>query len=135
MTRTEAKNYIVKKFVDEYNDETPYVLDNNENFVKPENDVWVEFSVRYADAEQATIGEEGGRRFSRKGVIAYNVYIPPNTGTYDGDVLCEQINNIFEGKRFEQIICKTGTWKELGMNDQDEFQFYGYIYFELDEKK
>jgi len=134
MTRPEAKNYLVKRFVDNYTS-TVYVLDNNENFVKPEGSAWVEFSVRYANSIQASYGDEGHRRFSRYGMIAYSVYIPGNSGTYDGETICETINNLFEGKRFNQIICKDGFWKEIGNNEQDLFQFYGIVYFELDETK
>lgn len=135
MTRSEAKNILLKEFISAYGLTTPVAYANNEEFEKPTNAPWIKFSVLENHANQRTIGSEGNRRYNRLGMISYQVFIPNNTGTYEGDILCEQINNIFEGKRFQGINCWLGLYRPVGINAQDLYQFNGEISFEFDETK
>jgi hypothetical protein len=50
-------------------------------------------------------------------------------------VLCEQILDIFEAKRFGNIVCKTGEYKEIGNTGADTYLFDGTVPFELDQTK
>lgn len=135
MNRIEAKNFLLKEFISNYGETTPVAYTNNENFEKPSNEPWVRFSVDNVDSDQATMGDEGNRRFERYGRITSQVFVPPNTGTYDGEVICNTIINIFEGKRFGKIVCKTGIYKELNIAEDESFKFFIYIPYELDETK
>jgi hypothetical protein len=135
MNRIEAKNFLLKEFITEYGSTTPVAYDNNEEFVKPDNASWARFSVLNHTSYQATMGGEDNRRFSRYGLILFQVFIPVNTGTYEGDVLCEQILDIFEAKRFGSIVCKTGEYKEIGNTGNDLYQFNGSLPWEVDQTK
>lgn len=135
MTRSEAKDLLLKEFITQYGDTTPYALQNNEDFVKPTDSPWVRFIIRNNDAGIVSFGPKGQRRFGRMGSISYQVFIPINTGTYEGDILCEQINDIFEGERFGDIACKDGIWREIGVTNDEWFQFNGQIYYEFDQTK
>lgn len=135
MTRSEVKNFLMKKFIDEYTGSEPVCFPNDDKFDKPTNAAWIDFRIQNNDSYQASLGIAPRRRFERMGFILFNVYIPPNTGTYDGDQICEEILNIFEGKRFGSIVCTTGTYQEIGINNEDFFQFYGTVYFYFDETK
>jgi hypothetical protein len=135
MTRSEAKNILMKEFITEYASHTPVAYPNNEEFVKPTNAPWVRFLVEEITTKQNTIGKPGNRRYGRLGLIAYQVFIPNNTGTYEGDILCEKINNIFEGKRFGSINCWDGKYIPFGINAQDLYQFNGSISYTFDETK
>jgi len=134
MTRAEAKNILLKEFINNYS-ETPYSLMNNDNFEKPDNSPWVRFFVKNNDVEQVSYGPKPHRRFGRMGSVKYQVFLPINTGTFVGDNICEQINDIFEGERFGDIICKEGTWSETGINKDGWFQFNGRVYYEFDQLK
>ncbi len=135
MTRSEAKNVLLKEFITEYAEATPVAYTNNENFTKPSNSSWVRFSIQNNDSFQATLGIAPVRRFERLGLITAQVFIPVNTGTYEGDILCESIINIFEGKRFGIIVCGTGVYSETGVTETDWFQFNIIIPYDFDQKK
>lgn len=134
MKRSDAKDLLLKEFIAEYGDTTPYDLQNNSNFIKPDT-AWVRFHVQNNDAGITSYGPKGQRRFTRMGIISYQVFIPVNTGTYEGDILCEQINDIFEGERFGDIVCKDGIWREIGVTNDEFFQFNGHISYEFDQTK
>jgi hypothetical protein len=135
MKRSEAKNLLMKEFIAEYATHTPVAYPNNEEFVKPTNAPWVRFIVEDNTSSQRTIGKSGNRRYNRLGLITYQVFIPNNTGTYEGDILCEKINDIFEGKRFGSINCWEGRYIHYGINAQDLYQFNGSITYSFDETK
>ena len=137
MTRAEAKNNLVKEFINEYGSTTPVLYDNDEGgFTKPTDSAWVKFSVTNNDAFQATLGLAPSRRYERMGIIGAQVYIPTNPGTYDGDILCQTIVDIYESKRlYTDIICGTGIIKEYGVTEEDWYLFNVIIPYTFDEKK
>ena len=134
-TRITAKDTLLKEFISSYSLSYPVSYANNESFVKPTTTPWVRFEIQNNFSDQSTIGATGNRRFERFGLISYQVFVPVNTGTYDGGTICEHINNIFEGKRFGDIIVETGTWSEIGVTDDDLFQFNGTLPFHFDQIK
>lgn len=142
-TRVTAKNILLNEFIDNFNTTTPVSYTNNDTFffttlsptTKPTDEPWVRFMIQDNFSIQASIGGEGGRNFDRKGIISYQVFIPINKGTFTGDTLCEEINDIFEGKRFNGVICETGTWIEIGATEDDLYQFNGSIPFWFYQKK
>jgi len=134
MDRIQVKSTLLNEFISEWSDRTPYALDNM-RFNPPDNSEWVRIRVLNNDSEQATLGEKNNRRFTRYGRVAYQVFIPLLGGTYDGDVLCEAINNIFEGERFTDIVFYEGTWRQSEVENKDYYQFNGSIPFEFDQKK
>ena len=135
MTRAEAKDVLLREFISVYGTTTPVAYENNEAFIKPTDAPWVRFLIQENTSDQKSIGAIGGRKYRRPGLISYQVFIPNNTGTYEGNLLCEKINDIFEGNRFGEITCWTGSWIEVGINSQDLYQFNGSIQFEHDQLK
>jgi len=134
-TRVTVIDILLKEFKSSYNLSYPVSYTNNEDFIKPTNTPWIKFDIVNNNSEQAGFSTEGNRRFRRFGIISYQVYVPPNTGTYNGGEICNTINNIFEGKRFDDVYCETGSWSEIGIVDNDFFMFQGIIYFNFDEIK
>lgn len=134
-TRVEAKDILLKEFISSYDLPYPVAYANNDNFTKPTTTPWIKFDIVNNNSRQVSFAVEGNRKFRRFGIISYQVYIPINTGTYDGGTICEAINDIFEGKRFEDIYCETGSWSEIGVTEDDLFMFQGTIYFNFDEIK
>ena len=135
MKRTEAKNVLIKEFTDSFGYPYEVAHENNPGFVKPTDEPWVRFTVKNSISIQRSFGKEGQRKFERHGIISYQVFIPTGVGTYDGEVVCDHINDIFEGNRFETIYCEGGQWTEIGRDGTDWFQFNGRIFFNFDEIK
>jgi len=135
MTRTEAKNALIKEFQDSFGYSYEVAYENNPDFEKPTDEPWVRFTVKNNVSVQRSFGKDGFRKYERNGIISYQVFIPTGTGTYDGEIVCDHINSIFEGKRFEAIYCESGYWTESGRDGTDWFQFNGRILFNFDEIK
>lgn len=135
MTRTEVKNTLIKEFQDSFMYSHNVLYENNPDFVKSANEPWVRFTVKNGISMQRAFGSVGSRKFERHGIVSYQVFIPTGIGTYDGEVICDHINTIFEGKRFSDVYCESGYWTESGIDDTDWFQFNGRIFFNFDEIK
>ena len=102
---------------------------------KPTNSSWVRLFIQNDISTEQTIGPENGRRYERDGEIGFQVFIPPNKGTFIGEQLCEEIINIYEGKRINSVVCIRGWYKEIKNEESDLFQFSGSISFTFDEVK
>ncbi len=136
MTRTEVKNILINKFIEDYDEEYPVLYDNDSYpFDKPFNTPWIRFVIQNDKSTQRSFGVAPARKFNRGGIISFQVFIPANTGTYVGDNLCDDICNIFEGKRISNVICKTAFWKEIGLTESDWYQYDGTVFFDFDEEK
>jgi len=133
MTRADLKDKILNYFIPAWGS-TCYVAYDNINFTPPNNTKWMRFSIRNNDSNPISIGLEGNRRYDRYGFIFFQVFIPGDVGTYDGDQLCETIINLFEGKRLEQIYFSKATYSEVGKEDV-WFQYNGRIEWEFIEVK
>lgn len=133
----------MKEFLSNFNTTTPITFKNKNNFfystgiatTKPSSSAWVRFWIENNRSYKTTIGASPDRRFERMGMVAAQVFIPPNSGTYSGDTLCEEIIEIFEGKRFENIVCGEGYYREAGNVEEDFFTYDVTIFYTFDETK
>jgi hypothetical protein len=140
-TRTEIKNTLLLEFLSEFDTSIPISFANKNDFYltsgvkvsKPSNSAYVKFYIMNNTTDQVSYGSENNRRFERSGIITYQVFIPSNTGTKVGDELCDSINSIFEGKRFDDIYCYRGEWEESGIQDNGFFMLSGTIYWVSDD--
>lgn len=98
LTINAARVLIYDKFITDWNDETPFDLDN-ESFDEPESEPWVRTVVRNKSSNQDTLGPIGVRKFLRVGAVFTQVFVPINTGTDEADRLAEIIRVMFEGIR------------------------------------
>lgn len=142
-TRLEVETILLKEFFDNFNSSTPIALDNQNTLYfstgmktdKPTNSSWVRFWIEGNGGDDGTIGAAPNRRFERIGMISSQVFIPQNTGTSGGRLLCEEIVNIFEGRRFGQISCGKGMYKPIGNEENGFYMFDVTITFMFDERK
>lgn len=142
-TRIESKNILLKEFNDNFDNTIPISYTNQDSFKlttgvdteKPFDSAWVRLKIQNNDSDQVSYGSPNNRKFGRFGLISYQVFIPQNTGTFDGDTICEEINNIFEGNRFGIIYCEEGSWSEVENIENDFYQFNGTIRFNFDQVK
>ena len=144
--RIVTKTRLLQEFIDNFNSSTPVAFTNRDNFFlmtsptltqtsKPTDDPYVRFYIMNNVSTQQSFGSVGNRRFERMGLVSYQVFIPANSSTGEGDTLCEEINNIFEGKSFDDIYCYEGSWSESGIQENGFFMFNGTIMWDSDQKK
>jgi hypothetical protein len=142
MIRSEAKSFLLKEFLSNFDTTVPISLSNRGFYLsdgtvseKPVDEPWVKFWIQNNDANQHSFGAAPNRSWKRMGFIAAQVFIPEGTATYDGDILCEEIIDIFEGKRFSQIVCYAGTYREAGNIEEGYFTYDVTIYYDFYERK
>ena len=134
-TRPESEDILLNAFQDAFTLGYAVQYENNPDFTKPTNLPWVRFTIKGVDSTQTGFAQVGDRTFDRPGLISYQVFIPKDTGTYDGNTACELINNIFEGNKFGDIYCEAGYYKKTGVQNDGFFQYNGRIFYHFDEHK
>lgn len=134
MSVGDARNTIYTRFINEWADRTPFQLDN-ETFEIPTSGPWVRLVVRNTLGEQDTLGRPGNRKYLRNGFIAGQVFTPVNEGTAQGDLLAEQLRDIFEGTSFGGILANNGTITELDQQDGRWYQHNVSVAFFVEQIK
>jgi len=142
-TRQEAKIILLKEFISNFSNTIPVAFENKDEFFfttgvktnKPTSSAWVRFLIQNNSSNQISYGSEGNRKFGRFGIISCQVFIPSGTGTDTGDDICEDIVDIFEGKRFTDVYCYAGTYSEMGIQEDGFYGFKVTIFWDLDEIK
>lgn len=133
-TINEARQLIYDKFILDWNDETPFDLDN-EDFNEPEDTPWVRTVVRNRLSNQDSLGPVGVRKFLRVGAVFTQIFVPIDTGVEEADRLAELIRVMFEGVRLTG-----GLWffatdvRELGPVD-DYYQIVIESNFNYEQTK
>ncbi len=143
MTSQEVHNTLVKEFLSNFDATIPISITNTNKFffttgvptTKPSSSPYVRFFIQNNISSQVSFGSTGNRKFGRMGLISYQVFVPENTGTQTADSLCEQINTIFEGNRFETIYCESGFYDRIGIQEDGFFMSKGTIFWNMDEVK
>ena len=143
---TDAANTIRQRFNTEFHARrnTPIAFDNfagllksDGSFIsKPEdsngdNVSWVRLSIRSNDAEIATMGGVGNRRFRQSGAMLVQVFVP--TGVGDGTVyeIADDVGNAVRGVTVSGVRLKAttpprfvgpdGAWFQANLSTPFEF--------------
>ena len=143
MTRQEVKDALLREFIDNFDNTIPVTFTNKDNFYyttgtvtsKPSDSSWVRFYTKNDESKQNTFASTGNRNIRRKGMIYYQVFIPQNKGTKSGYTICEEINDIFELKKFQDIYCYAGSYRESDIQEDGFFMFVGNIPYDFDVRK
>ena len=85
------------------------------------------------DGKQESLGKIGNRRFERFGIIIANVFTPLEEGTSEGDNLARDIQNIYEGTRFNGVTINNSIVREKGVEDQWYHTIFeaNFVYYEI----
>lgn len=129
-TLNEARQVVYNTFVDDWGNETPYDLEDDD-FTEPESGNWVRLTLKGLPGGQETQGRPGNRRYIRRGLIVVEVYGQPRTGEYNEDVYAERIRDLFEGKVINGVVFNDGNITPDGTRDNwrrvlvtIQFQYY-----------
>lgn len=123
----QARDAIEKRWLAAWGDTTAYTFDNEKllppavvaaNAASADIDSWVRLVVRHIISNQETIGAEGNRKFERQGKIVIQVFTPVDKGTADADTLVIAAGAVFEGTRFEGLVCYAATPIEIGVAER-----------------
>jgi hypothetical protein len=136
-TQNEARKAVYEAFVAEWDDLTPYTLDN-EDFDAPETGPWVRLAVRHTDAGQETLGPDGSRRFFRRASALVQVFVPINKGTFDMDAYTSAARDVFEGVRLVGTTVRFGDVVVRETGPDRERKWYQAVVeapFQYDETK
>lgn len=143
MDRSEAKDVLLKEFISNFDNTIPVNFNNKNDFyfttgvatTKPSTSPFVRFWITNDNSRQITFASAGNRTTRRFGMINYQVFIPQNSGTEAGELICEEINDIFELTKFQDIYCYEGIYRESDIQDDGFFMFVGSIRYDFDLKK
>lgn len=138
----EAQKALRAEFISNFDDTIPVNFNNRDIFYlctspltiieKPSDSIWVRFYFNMNNSFQRSFASEGNRDFRRPGMINYQVFVPKGEGTKEGSEVCEEINTIFEGKRFTDIYCYAGTYRGSEVQEDGFYMLVGTIPFDFD---
>lgn len=114
-TLTEARQSLQTRFIEEWGETSPFLLDN-EKFDSIPHGTWVRFNVRNYSGKQRTLGPKGSRRYDRMGAIIAQVFTPEGEGASNADILASQLQNIFEGETVDSVYCNNSSIRESGQD-------------------
>lgn len=133
-----VENVILKHFNSEWAESVystvPVAYENQTFDDTPSLTSWVRITCKNSDGLQRSIGTAPNRTWQRFGFVIFEVYIKPNTSTYTGKDIAEEIIDMFEGKNISKVIFNDGTYKSKGVSGK-WFGFGGYIKWEYLEQK
>lgn len=131
-------NVILKQFNSEWAESAystvPVAYENQTFDDAPALTSWVRVTCKNSGGLQRSVGKAPDRVWQRFGFVIFEVYIKPNTSTYTGKDMCEEIISMFEGKKISGVVFNEGVYKSKGVSN-NWFGFGGYIKWEYLEQK
>lgn len=144
-TRYQVEQILKEEFITNFDTTVPVCFENRDSFwlctspltvtTKPSDSNWVRFYIVNNDSYQVTFASSGNRTFNRYGLIVAQVNYPQGSGIKNAKNQCEDIIDIFEGKRISSIYCNSGTYQEQGIQDDGFYMVYVTIPFDFDTRK
>ena len=133
-TTDSAEISIIKRFRDNFSlTSTVATVYDNETVDRNVNESWVRISIQFGDETQATMGSVGNRDFRQTGVIFFQLYVEPDTGTKDINLIVDSIKAVWRGALFEGITCGALDSSKLGLVDDIWYQTNVTCEFYYDE--
>jgi len=121
-TFSEARNAIQIRFLTAFGS-VPTALDN-QTFTPPVPGAgvrWVRLGVRFTEGVQDSFGAIGTRKFLKLGLLSIQVFTPIDSATDVNDALCQQVQDLYEGVRIDDIWFINGGIRYSG-SDGDWYQ-------------
>lgn len=102
MMPAEFVEAVYQRFRTQWGATTSFVHYEGHPFTEPGPDVeWVRIAVRNTGGGQATLGEEGNRKYDRQVSVFVQVFTPVTGGVARGAILAQAARAIFEGVRLD----------------------------------
>ena len=133
-TLDQAQIAINDKFIAAWGTTTPFTLDNEDAIDNAISTAWVRLTSSLAVSVQRSLGQKTNRKYDRSGLIFAQVFTPINEGSSAGVALAKQIENVFEGERFNGVVCQNSIIRRIG-TDSEWYQLQVEIEFLYEEVK
>lgn len=133
-TLDQAQIAINDRFIASWGETTPFSFTNE---IPADNDItksWVRLTSRLSVSGQRSLGQQTNRKFDRNGIIFGQVFSPINQGSSAGTALAKQIEDLFEGERFNGVVCQNSIIRDIGP-DGEWYQLQVEIDFMYEEVK
>lgn len=116
MTRNEVRDLTISTFLTSWGSTTPVAIDNVEFTPPGVVGEWVALSFTYVSGGQASVGDEGNRRYDRQARVSLLVNVPVNSGTSRAEELAEKFLDIFDGTRIGPATGTNGSYADIGFD-------------------
>jgi hypothetical protein len=105
-TYNQVRAIIESRIAAEMTKEPAYPVSyQNVPFTPPNNQPWVQASIRFGDNNYATLLPTGGEGYNlQTGTLVLNVFTPQGNGTAANFTLAERLKDLFDRVRIEGII-------------------------------
>lgn len=130
MTPSEARNEIMKRYLNEFTGQFPIALDNKK-LEKPDGVKWVRLNIQFNDGNQDSLGQPTNRKFVKQGLIFVQVFTPANKGTNENDDLCKDSLELLDGVRLNNLWMYNGRISTIG-SDGEFYQQNVVVEFEFE---
>ncbi|WP_299085064.1 phage tail terminator-like protein [uncultured Paraglaciecola sp.] len=133
-TLDQAQQAINDRFIAAWGSTTPFSFTNE---MPASNDIstsWVRLVSRLAVSGQRSLGQSGNRKYDRNGIIFVQVFSPINQGSSSGTALAKQIEDLYEGERFNGVVGQDSIIRDIGP-DGEWYQLQVEINFTYEEIK
>ena len=103
-TFSEVRNAIQSRFITNFG--STLTAWDNQSFTPPEpgtNVEWVRVTVQFTSGAQDSFGIVGNRKFIKTGLLTIQVFTPIDFATDANDALCQQVQDLYEGVRIDDI--------------------------------
>lgn len=120
MTPSEARNAIMKEYLNQFSGQFPIALDN-QPFTPPDPASgvrWTRLSVQFTDGTQDTLGRPANRKFVKEGLLFIQVFTPQFHATNVNDDLAENSLNVFEGVKLGDLWFNDGRIETVGSDGE-----------------
>lgn len=92
----------------------PTQHDNQGDFTKPNDALWVRFNVRSGQTAQVSIGEQ--KRFRTAGVVIAQVFVPAHDGTGTAMLLADLVDTYFRAVTASGVTYLTPSVEHVGLS-------------------
>jgi hypothetical protein len=137
MTHNEARELILTTFRAGWNDTTYSVAYDNMVFDPPiGTTMWARVMIEFFQGKQASIGSTNNRLFRRLGMVTIHVCTPMGDATYNNDINCQTVLNLFEGKNVSGLRFEESTIETIGEDEAGKWYVQAVkTYFRFEQVK
>ena len=116
-----ARDTILDYFLPLWGSTTTIALDN-QIFEPPiPSTAWIRLSIQFYDGEQASLGSNDGKvRYRHYGMLFIQVFTPVGEGTYNNDVYCQKLKDLFDSKDLNGITFYDVHVKTIGRTRMED---------------
>mgnify|MGYP006409817341 CR=1 FL=1 len=108
----EKERLAIENRFSEYWTYTPVAWENVE-FDTPNNEGWVRLNILNGEGDYRAIN----KLKRHTGIIVVQIFVPRDTGTSTIRQYADYASSIFDGRKFNDVVCGVGSIETIGADD------------------